>query len=134
MPNWSRFLLFLKYRSVCAYQHFDGKIGHDAELVPDEIGAEGDGQYRKALEVEGLAIASDHPHVSRVSNWGCEGESIVNKFIDEITDLTGICQYPDGQSLNGSEYEKQLHSWSPGVDSGLIAGRAGSMTCTGDSL
>ena len=53
---------------VCAYQHLEWKIGHDAELVPDEIGAEGDGQYRKALEVEGLAIASDHPHVSRVSN------------------------------------------------------------------
>ena len=63
---------------VCAYQHFVGKIGHDAELVPDEIGADGDGQYCKALGVEGLAVASDHPHVSRVSNWRFEGESIVN--------------------------------------------------------
>ena len=70
---------------VCAYQHFEGKIGHDAEFVSDEIGAEGDGQYRKALKVEGLAIASDHPHVSRVSNWRFEMESIVNRLIDEIT-------------------------------------------------
>ena len=100
----------MRREHVCGYQHFNGKIGHDAELVPDEIGAEGDGQYRKALEVEGLAIASDHNHVSRVSNWGFEGKSILNRFIDEITDRTGICQYPDGQSLNGSEYEEQLHS------------------------
>ena len=55
------FLIILKIQErtemgrehVCAYQHFEGKIGHDAELVPNEIGAEGDGQYRKALEVEG---------------------------------------------------------------------------------
>ena len=53
----------MKRKHVCAYQHFEGKIGHDAELVLDEIGAEGDGQYRKTLEVEGLAIAFDHPHV-----------------------------------------------------------------------
>ena len=98
---------------VCAYQHFEGKIVHDAELVPDEIGAEGDGQYRKALEVEGLAIASNHPHVSRVSNWRFEGESIENRFIDEIKDRTGICLYQDGQNLKGSEYEEQLHLWSP---------------------
>ena len=98
---------------VCAYQHFEEKIGHDAELVPDEIGAEGDGQYRKALEVEGLAIPSDYPHVSRISNWRFEGESIVNRFIDKIADCTGICQYPEGLRLNGSEYEEQLHSWSP---------------------
>ena len=65
-------------KHVCAYQYFEGKIGHDSELVQDEIGAEGDRQYRKALEVEGLAIASDHPHVSRVSNWRFKGESIVN--------------------------------------------------------
>ena len=103
----------MRREHVCAYQHFEGKIGHDAELVPDEIGAEGNVQYRKALEVEGLAIASDHPYVSRVSNWGFKRESIVNRFIDEITDLIRICQYPDGQSLNGSEYEEQLHAWSP---------------------
>ena len=63
---------------VCIYQHYEGNIGHDAILVPDEIGAERDGQYRKALEVESLVIASDHSHVSRVSNWNFEGESIVN--------------------------------------------------------
>ena len=71
---------------VCAYQHFEGKIGHDAELVLDEIGAEGDGQYRKALKVEGLVIASDHPQVSRVSYWRFEGESIENRFINDIAD------------------------------------------------
>ena len=65
-------------KHVCAYQYFEGKIGHDSELVQDEIGAEGDRQYRKAFEVEGLAIAFDHPHVSRASNWRFEGESIVN--------------------------------------------------------
>ncbi len=53
----------MRREHVCAHQHFEGKIGHDAELVQSKIGAEGDGQYRKALEVEGLAIASNHPHV-----------------------------------------------------------------------
>ena len=62
----------MRREHVCAYLHFEGKIGHDAELVPEEIGAEGNGQYRKALEVKGLAIASDHPHTSRVTNWGFE--------------------------------------------------------------
>ena len=32
------------HEHVCVNQHFEGKIGHDAELVPDEIGAEGDGE------------------------------------------------------------------------------------------
>ena len=67
----------MKREHVCAYQHLEGKDKHHAELVPDEIGAEGDKQYRKALEIEGLVIASDHPHFSRVSNWRFEGKSIV---------------------------------------------------------
>ena len=71
---------------VCAHQHFEGKIFHDAEFVPDKIGAEGDGQYRVALMVEGLAIAFDHPQISMVSNWRFEGESILNRFIDEVED------------------------------------------------
>ena len=53
---------------VCAYQDFEGKIGHYTELVADESRTDGDKQYRKAIEVEGLAIASDLPHVSRASN------------------------------------------------------------------
>ena len=71
-------------KHVCAYQHFKGEIKHDTKIVPDEIRAEGDGKYRKALDVEGLAIASDHPHISRVSNWGLKEKSIVNRFIDEV--------------------------------------------------
>ena len=67
---------------VYAQQYFEGKIGHHAKRVSDEILTEGDGQYHVALEVEGLALSSDHLHVSRVSNWSFENESIVNALID----------------------------------------------------
>ena len=72
----------MRCEHVCAYQHFEREIGHEAKFVLNTIRAAGDGQYREALEVEGLAIATDYPHVSRVSNWWFEGESIVNGLID----------------------------------------------------
>ena len=49
---------------IGTYQHFEGKVRDDTELVPDEVFAEGYGQDCKALEVEGLTVFTNHLHVS----------------------------------------------------------------------
>ena len=72
----------VKREHISVYQTYKGKIENNDDFVPDKIGADSDGQYRNAIEVEGLAIASNHPHVCRGSNWRFETMSIVNGLID----------------------------------------------------
>ena len=100
--------------------------------MPDESRAEGDGQYCKVLEVEGLAIDFDHTHVSRVSNGGFVKEPIVNNVIDQISHLAVICQYPHRQSLDRPQDEDQLHSRSPWGGILVQCRHGGSSTCSGD--
>ena len=117
---------------VGTHQHFEGKFRDDTELVPDEVCAEGDKQDCKALEVDGLAVSTNHLHVSGVADRGLVGKTIVVRFINKFRTEPESERIQTGRVCTAPSTKKSCILGVPRLDSSLIAGRAGSMTCTGD--